>query len=143
LAGRGRKASNVIADYARRQEIAPSVVLCSSAVRTRETLDRLLPALGSPEVLIERGLYEASAGDLLARLREVPDAAASVLLVGHQPAIQQLALGLAGDGEQLARLRAKFPTAAMATLLFVGEWGLLEPGCAELVDYVKPKELPA
>lgn len=131
----------MIADYARRQVIEPSVVLCSSAVRTRETLDRLLPALGSPEVLIERELYEASATHLLNRLREVPDAAESVLLIGHQPAIQQLALGLAGDGEQLARLRDKFPTAAMASLVFVGGWDELGPGRAELVDYVKPKEL--
>jgi phosphohistidine phosphatase len=141
LASRGRKASQVIAEYARGQAIAPSLVLCSSSVRTRETLDRVLPALDSPEVLIEPGLYQASAGDLLARLRQVPDAADSVFLIGHQPAMQQLALELAGDGEQLGRLRAKFPTAALATLVFVGDWGELDPGCAELVDYVKPKEL--
>jgi phosphohistidine phosphatase len=141
LAGRGRKASKLIAEYARRQAIEPSVVLCSSAVRTRETLDRLLPALGSPEVLIERELYEASATDLLNRLRRVPDTAESVLLIGHQPAIQQLAVGLAGDGEHLARLRDKFPTAALASLQFVGAWEDLGPGRAELVDYVRPKEL--
>jgi phosphohistidine phosphatase len=131
----------VIAGYARRQRISPSLVLCSSAVRTRETLDRVLPALGSPEVLVEPRLYGASAQELLARLHEIGEAADSVLLIGHQPAIQALALELAGDGERLARLRAKFPTAAMATLMFVGEWADLRPGCAELVDYVKPKEL--
>jgi phosphohistidine phosphatase len=131
----------LIADYARRHAIEPSVVLCSSAVRTRETLDRLLPALGSPEVLIERELYQASAAKLLARLRRLPDGADSVLLIGHQPAIQQLALGLAGDGERLPQLRDKFPTAAIASLLFVGGWGELGAGSAELVDYVKPKEL--
>jgi phosphohistidine phosphatase len=131
----------VIADHARQKAIAPSLVLCSSSARTRETLDGLLPALGSPEVLVERGLYEASVGDLLSRLREVPGTADSVLLIGHQPAVQQLALELAGDGEQLARLRDKFPTAALATLLFVDTWADLRSGCAELVDYVKPKEL--
>lgn len=131
----------MIAGYARRQGIAPSLVLCSSAGRTRETLDRILPALGSPEVLVERRLYGASARELLARLREVGEAIDSVLLIGHQPAIQALALELAGDGERLARLRAKFPTAAMATLMFAGEWADLRPGCAELIDYVKPKEL--
>ena len=131
----------MIADYARQKAIAPSLVLCSSSARTRETLDGLLPALGSPEVLVERGLYEASAGGLLSRLREVPGTADSVLLIGHQPAVQQLALELAGDGEQLARLRDKFPTAALATLLLVDTWADLRSGCAELVDYVKPKEL--
>src|SRR5262245_1006009 len=77
---------------------------------------RLLPPLGSPQGSIDRVPYEASAAELLNRLREVPDAAESVLLIGHQPAIQRLALGLAGDGVELARLRDKFPTAAMASL---------------------------
>ncbi len=100
-----------------------------------------MPALGSPEVKIERRLYGASCADLLGRLREVPEGAESVVLIGHQPAIQELALALAGDGAGLPRLRAKFPTAALATLLFAGEWNELQPGCAELVDFVKPKQL--
>jgi phosphohistidine phosphatase len=92
-------------------------------------------------VSIEDGLYGASSGGLLERLREVPEDLESVMLVGHQPAIQELALDLAGDGAELARVRAKFPTAALATLLFAGEWSELAPGSAELVAYVKPKEL--
>ncbi len=100
-----------------------------------------MPALDSPEVKIERRLYGASGADLLERLREVPQDVDSVILIGHQPAIQELAVRLAGDGSGLPRLRAKFPTAALATLLFAGEWDELEPGCAELVDFVKPKEL--
>jgi phosphohistidine phosphatase len=100
-----------------------------------------MPALGSPEVKIESRLYEASWDDLLGRLRELPPQADSVVLIGHQPAIQELAVRLAGDGADLPRLRAKFPTGALATLLFAGEWEGLQSGSAELVDFVKPKEL--
>jgi phosphohistidine phosphatase len=141
LAPRGRRASELIAGHLRREGIAPSLVLCSSARRTRQTLERVIPALDASDVSIEDGLYGASSGGLLERLREVPEDIDSVMLVGHQPAIQELALDLAGDGAELARVRAKFPTAALATLLFAGEWSELAPGSAELVAYVKPKEL--
>jgi phosphohistidine phosphatase len=141
LAPRGRRASKLIAAHLRRERIAPSLVLCSSARRTRETLERVVPALDAANVSIEERLYGASSEGLLQRLREVPADVESVMLVGHQPAIQELALDLAGDGAELARVRAKFPTAALATLLFAGDWSELGPGSAELVAYVKPKEL--
>jgi phosphohistidine phosphatase len=141
LAPRGRRASELIAGHLRQEGIAPSLVLCSSATRTRETLQRVIPALDASDVSIEDELYGASSEGLLQRLREVPGDLESVMLVGHQPAIQELALELAGDGAELARLRAKFPTGALATLLFAGDWSELAPGSAELVAYVKPKEL--
>jgi phosphohistidine phosphatase len=110
-------------------------------VRARETLERIMPALSDPEVSIEPGLYGASSAELAARLRELPSDVESVLLINHQPAIQELALELAGDGAALARATGKFPTAALATLLFAGEWSDLQPGCAELAELVKPKDL--
>ena len=63
------------------------------------------------------------------------------MLVGHQPAIQELTLHLAGGGSELERVRAKFPTAALASLTFAGEWSALRHRSAELVAYVKPKQL--
>ena len=90
---------------------------------------------------IERELYGASCEDLLQRLREVPDEVESVMLIGHQPAIQELALHLAAEGSELERLRAKFPTAALATLTFAGGWSELGHQDAELVAYVRPKQL--
>jgi phosphohistidine phosphatase len=143
LAPRGRRASKLISEHLRRERIAPSLVLCSSARRARETLERVMPALDTADVSIEDPLYEASAETLLQRLRKVPNDVSSVMLVGHQPAIQRLTLDLAGDGAELARVRAKFPTAALATLLFVGDWSELGPGSAELAAYVKPKQLAA
>jgi phosphohistidine phosphatase len=141
LAPRGRRASALIAEHLRRERIGPVLVLCSSARRTRETLERVMPALDSVEVRIEHELYGASSDDLVQRLREVPDEVESVMMVGHQPAIQELALHLAGEGSELARVRGKFPTAALATLSFAGEWSELGHRSAELIAYVKPKQL--
>jgi phosphohistidine phosphatase len=143
LAGRGRRAAKLIADHMRSEAISPSLVVCSSALRTRQTLEGIAPALDAPEVSIEREIYGASAAALLDRLRRIGDETGSAMLIGHQPAIRELTLSLAGDGVDLARVRAKFPTAALATLLFVGEWSTLSAGSAELVEYVKPKELAA
>ena len=140
LAPRGRRASALIADHLRREEIAPDLVLCSSAKRTRETLERVMP-VEPAAVRIERELYGASSMDLLERLRALPDEVESVMLIGHQPAIQELAVHLAGEGSELERVKAKFPTAALATLAFAGGWSGIGRKSAELVAYVKPKQL--
>ena len=142
LAPRGRRASRVIAEHMRWKRIAPELVLCSSARRTRQTLTRIAPALGEDvDVRIEPELYAASATDLLKLLREVPDEVDSVMLIGHNPGIEDLTVELAGTGEELGRVREKFPTAALATLEFDRSWRELEPGGAELTSFVKPKEL--
>jgi phosphohistidine phosphatase len=144
LASRGHRASKVIADQLRRQRITPTLVLCSSSARTRQTLERISVGLGDEiEVRIEEGLYMASSSDLLDRLHQVDARVDSVMLIGHDPAIRELALLLARSGVHLERLREKFPTAALATLAFQGSWGELTPGAAELVAFVKPRELEA
>lgn len=91
------------------------------------------------EVLIERELYGASADELLARLRRVPHQRDTVMLIGHNPAIEDLAVGLAGSGAEL--IGGKFPTGALATLSFSGRWCELAPGGVELGSFVRPKEL--
>jgi phosphohistidine phosphatase len=63
------------------------------------------------------------------------------MLIGHNPGIQDLALSLARGGPEVAEVRSKFPTAALATLQLNGSWRELSPGSAELVSFVKPKEL--
>ncbi|HYA09722.1 MAG TPA: histidine phosphatase family protein [Gaiellaceae bacterium] len=145
LAPRGRKAARRIAKHLRDHEIAPAIVLCSSALRARQTLDAILPALaGEPEVLIEDALYAAGADSLLARLRAVPETVPSVLLIGHNPGIGDLAFMLAGggDGAALQRLREGFPTGALATLeIAEAGWSGLGDGSASLTGYVVPREL--
>lgn len=139
LAPRGRRAAKQLAAYARRERIRPQLVLCSPARRTRETLEEILPALGrKAEVSFEDELYMADAGDLLARLRGIPDDVESVLLVGHNPGIQELLSLLAGH-EAEGRVGDKVPTGALATLEHDGSWHTLRH--AGLVDYVVPREL--
>ena len=129
LAPRGRKASKAIGRYLRDHDIEPELVLCSSAKRARQTLARLGPA--GVDARIEPELYGASAQALLERLHAVPDEVASVMLIGHNPGMQQLAFNLAG-------LDDKFPTAALATFE-CSRWRTLDQ--ATLVDYVRPREL--
>src|SRR5690348_13288349 len=99
LAPRGRRAAERIAEHLSRTHVEPELVLCSTATRARQTLDLVRPALGSPKVSLEDELYGASAGGLGARLRRVPDDVESVLLVGHNPGLQDLVLELASAGE--------------------------------------------
>ncbi|MGH3995511.1 MAG: SixA phosphatase family protein, partial [Pseudonocardiaceae bacterium] len=133
LAPRGRRAAKLIAEHLRRERLAPALVLCSSALRARETLERIAPALAeAAPVQIEGELYGASEQRLLEHLRAMDDGIGSMLLIGHNPAVEQLALLLAGSGKQLPAVRRKYPTGALATLQFNGSWRDLGPGSAEL-----------
>jgi phosphohistidine phosphatase len=135
LNSRGRRAAKAIGRHLRDQGIEPQLVLCSSATRARETLERIGYAAH-----VEPELYGAGAGALLARLRKVPAAVPSVMLIGHNPGLQELALLLSRPGAGVRELAAKFPTAALATLA-LPSWSTLDRGTAELIDFVRPRDL--
>jgi phosphohistidine phosphatase len=141
LASRGRRATKSLARHLKREGIEPELVLCSSALRARETLEGISPALGAASVSIEERLYGASGTVLIERLREIPDNVQSVLLIGHNPAVQQAALDLAGTVEAAGELERKYPTGALATFDFDGTWGALERGSAHLARFVRPRDL--
>src|SRR2546423_8442596 len=142
LAPRGRRAAKAIGRHLRAEGVEPELVLCSSARRARETLERIEPALGRRRVRVERELYGAGADALLERLHAVPDAVASVMLIGHNPGLEDLVLSLARPADKRDEIEAKFPTAALATLAFDGEhWADLCPDAADLVAYVRPRDL--
>jgi phosphohistidine phosphatase len=142
LAARGRRSSRVMAEHLRSQRIAPMLVLCSSSARTRETLERIRASLGERiHVRIEDAIYGATAGDLLDLLHRVAPATESVMVIGHNPSLQELALTLAASGPELERLSEKFPTAALVTLTFAGDWEELAGGAAKLTAFVTPREL--
>ena len=139
LAKRGRRAAKAIGRHVREAGVEPELVLCSTARRARETLERVEPALGSPDVRIEPRLYEAGSDELLDCLRAVADHVGSVMLIGHNPGLQQLALDLARPTADVSELAAKYPTAALVTLaLPARSWRLIEPATAELVGFVRP-----
>jgi phosphohistidine phosphatase len=143
LARRGRRDAKRVAKHLVQLGIVPDLVLCSSAQRTRETLELLRAALGATtSVVLEAELYAASADTLLEHLRAVPEEVASLMLIGHNPGLQDLALLLASAGAELERLEAKFPTAALATLALPNAtWSQLSQADAMLDAFVVPKQL--
>jgi phosphohistidine phosphatase len=139
LTKRGQKAAAAMGEYLAKLEPAPQLVLCSTALRTRETLAEVLPALDrAPQLLFEEPLYLASATRLLDRLRRLPEPVESVLLIGHNPGLHQLAAALASEPGALAE---SLPTAALAVLRVSGRWSALRPHQAKLVDFQTPKAL--
>jgi len=141
LAPRGRRAAKRLAQRFRDEGIAPDVVLCSPARRTRQTLQLLEPGLGgTPDVLVEDELYGGDADQLLLRLRRLPPDVGSALLIGHNPGVQDLAALLVRTGDAREQLRAHFPTAALATLAIPGAWAKLSRGSAQLVAFRAPSD---
>lgn len=144
LAPRGIRAAKAMARHLRASAVAPDLVLCSPARRAVETWERVAPGVpADTTVEIDEAIYQAEGDELLARLREVPSAIGSVLLVGHNPALQDLAVDLVGSGDPglRERLVTKFPTGALATLEVPGGWHDLTWGAASLVAFVVPREL--
>lgn len=140
LAPRGERAAKKIAGYVRRKRIRPALILCSPSVRTRRTLEAIEPSLGRTCIVeFVPALYTASRRELLRQLQALPDSVASVMLIGHNPGLQELAL--ASRGADLPRLQEKLPTGALATLVAdCQSWTALKPGGAELIDYVVPRD---
>ncbi len=107
-----------------------SWVLCSDALRTRETLDGLLQAWRArPRILYERGLYLAGVAPLLLRLQSIADDISSAWLIGHNPGLHELAQHLAASAagrREFPVLADRFPTAARAVFaLDAASWGEL------------------
>jgi phosphohistidine phosphatase len=145
LAPRGEEAAPRMGAYMAAQDIAPELILCSPAKRARQTLTLVLPKLaGQPSVEFEAGLYLASAGALLARIRKVRANTHCLMLVGHDPGMHGLAVELSGRGnpEDLNRLANKFPTAALALISFrVSQWSQVKPKAGRLDQFMSPRRL--
>lgn len=145
LTGRGRRAAALMGRVLAERQLVPDLILCSSARRARETCDGLAPALApAPEVRFEDGLYLAEPPALLRHVQALPDATRTVLLIGHNPGLERLAVRLAGSaaGDSLERLKAKYPTGALAVLRFDrSRWQEAAPGTGRLDEFVAPRDL--
>jgi phosphohistidine phosphatase len=129
-------------EHLRDEDVRPDLVLCSSAVRARQTLDHVRPALGDALVKIEPSIYAAAADDILELLRGLAEPIRSVMVVGHNPGLQDLAVHLAAGGDRLDELTEKYPTGALATLVFAADsWAGIGALQAELSGYAAPREL--
>jgi phosphohistidine phosphatase len=142
LARRGVSAGRRLRAWLQESDVTPDIVICSAALRARATLELVLPALGSPEIVVDDALFHASGETMLARLRTLGEDVEEALLVGHEPGLSELVLLLTNGGGALrARVAEKFPTGALATLEGEREWAALEPGSMQLVGLVLPREL--
>lgn len=143
LAPRGRRDAPAAGRALAEADCLPDLALCSTAVRARQTWDLASAQWGTPPpVRTDRRLYAASPAGLLAVVREVPAEVGTLLLIGHNPGLEELILALAGDGldDSLERVRTKFPTAAIAVLSWHGStWRALSPGGALLTSVMVPR----
>jgi phosphohistidine phosphatase len=142
LAPRGRRAAEQICGWLVQQDISPDLILCSSARRTRETLGELMPAIRSEaSIRVEDGLYGAGRDDLLARLRAVREPATSLLLIGHNPGMQEAAALLAADDPAGAEIGRSFPAGALAIFETTNGWADLGAGSVDVAAFVRPRDL--
>ncbi|MEX2201426.1 MAG: histidine phosphatase family protein [Dongiaceae bacterium] len=144
LSKRGRRAAPAIGRYIQSEGFRPRLVLCSSARRTRETCELALAAwTPPPEIRFEPALYLAEPETILRLLAVLPEAADDVMVIGHNPGLQALAVRLGGGGgEALRRLRSKFPTGGFAVLdLDIDGWRAIADGGGLLIRFVAPRDL--
>ena len=141
LSRRGRKTARRVGRNLSAKLGAIDLVLCSSARRTRETLDLVLVELSpAPRTLIEDELYLASREKLAARLGRLDARDVNVLLIGHNPGLHELAVALADKNSPAfsALASGKFPTAACVSFRVPGDWAVLGSSRHEVIGYVTP-----
>jgi phosphohistidine phosphatase len=140
LADRGVREAALAGDWLRANLPSIDAVLCSTATRARETLAR--SGIDAPVEYLDR-LYGATPGTVIEEINQVSDDVSTLLVVGHEPTISEVAIVLAGvdgtDTVAVERISAKYPTSAIAVLRFAGRWEQVEPGSAALVDFHVPR----
>lgn len=144
---RGRDAAPRMGALMRREGLRPDHILCSPAVRTRQTLDLIR---GEPDALpagdFDDRLYHATPTTMLRVMREVADTCRHVLLVGHNPGLQQLSVWLIATGSASKRreLAEKLPTGALVVVTFEADrWRDIQPGTGHLRLFARPRDEPS
>ena len=147
LAPRGLKAAPRIGQALAKLGPPVDLILCSTAKRTRQTLDLVLREFADvkPKVQYDDALYHGLPESLLECIVRQAGRARHVLLIGHNPGLEILALRLTGkgSGRDIAAMTAKFPTAAVAQFTFAcSTWAEIEPGSGTLRHFLTPRTLP-
>ncbi|HHV21686.1 MAG TPA: histidine phosphatase family protein [Propionibacterium sp.] len=146
LSPRGRRDGVAVGEWLTAQGLVPDRALVSTSERTRQTLARVLAGgaeIGPVEFL--RDIYDADAHDLLRLVQATDNAVHTVLLIGHNPTLEEFVHLLArrvGNREWWASMDAKFPTSAVAVIGFDGDWTDVEPGVGALLNYAVPRGMP-
>ncbi len=145
LAPRGQEAAPLMGRWLAGQGITPDLVLVSSARRTRETWALVAPGFPALDVEFTPAIYGATASALLELLHDFGGKLGTLMLVGHNPGMEELAFGLSNpetsDRDALRRLSQKYPTAGIAILEQDSGWKDVAPGSMRLVTYITPRAL--
>ena len=136
LSGRGRRAAETVGLFLKDKEIKLDLVVSSPAVRARQTIEIVLrSAKQRPELRFDERIYEATVGRLLEIVSQLENEHKTVLLVGHNPGMQELLALLTGQSEE-------YPTAALTKITFKNfKWAEVGNKKGSLEWLVKPKEL--
>jgi phosphohistidine phosphatase len=136
-----------MARHLRKNEHKLDLILCSASARTTQTAELVLHELAA-EIEYRDNLYLADAGKIIAAIRAAPASFSALMMVGHNPGMEDCATALAREPvrrKERARheaLEEKFPTCALAILDFdIGRWRDVTPSSGKLVDFVRPKDL--
>ena len=147
LSERGREVAPLMGAYLARHALLPDRILVSPSRRTLETWELASRPLSRPrEPVVDERIYEASADLLLDLLRDQPETCHLLLVVGHNPGLQDLALRLVatGDADARRRLAEKYPTGGLTVIDFaVDDWSAVHPRSGRLDQFVVPKMLDA
>lgn len=143
LSRRGKHDAPKVGLWLYREGLVPDHVVSSPAERARQTTLKVCKGLdiGKKHIVWDPELYEASIPHLLGALERCPREAATVLLVGHNPGLEELLCYLVGDELDAPEDGKLLPTAALARLEMPDDWSGLERGCAQLVSVTRPKGL--
>lgn len=150
LNARGRSSAVAMGAAMRELGLAPDLILVSSARRTLQTLEALGPFADTPLIEPMDALYLAPAGSMLDVLHGVAETVRSILLIGHNPGLHELAMILVGanaftthrDDPTLARLAEGYPTGALAEFSVAGAWRHLGEGAGRMLRFLTPRDLP-
>ncbi len=149
LMARGREDAPKLGHYIQKSGYAPDLILASTARRTAQTVELVIDELGGTQRIdYLEALYLAEPEVILSIVRLAPDTVKSLLVVGHNPGMEQVATHLAREPvkrkerDRFDLIEEKFPTAALAVLDFdVTRWRDLVPGTGALKDFVRPRDL--
>lgn len=142
---KGEKAARIMGQYMKAQGLTFDHIIASPAVRVIETVDHVASGYGKRiEPIWERRIYLASSATLMDVLREMDDGAGHILMLGHNPGMEDLILDLVPetDGEMRSSVYEKYPTAALAQIdINIDHWADIDRGKGRLTRFVRPRDL--
>ena len=145
LADRGQRAAMIMKDFFASSKKSFDIVFSSTALRAVETIEIIKPSIKDTEIIYKKGLYTFDDHIMVEFISKIKDDKSSVLIVGHNPAIQETVLRLSDSDQNsnlLNRVEHKYPTAAFCTLTStIEKWSHTGDTMFKIQEFICPKEL--